>query len=291
MNTSPLRIAVFGAGAIGTAFAFQLAHAGHAVTVVARGARLAQLRRDDGIVTRDGRRAAVVVADGLDEDVAYDLLLVTVLAPQVAAVLPQFVASRAKRVMFMFNTFEPVAPLRDAVGADRFTFGFPGGVFSLIKDGRIDHVVRSGTTVVDDEHAALFSAAGIPTVTTPDMHAWLRSHAALVVGMMSLGVRVSTRGSGATRAEARDAAVATKQAFALVRRLGHPLLPSAIAVLATLPTSLLTFTLWALSRTKILIDLGALGPHEPRMLIDQMLAASSSSSLSSSVAALARIRP
>ncbi|WP_187344986.1 hypothetical protein [Cystobacter ferrugineus] len=37
--------------------------------------------------------------------------------------------------------------------------------------GRIEHQVRSGTTVIVAEDAALFGAAGVPTVTTPDMHA------------------------------------------------------------------------------------------------------------------------
>lgn len=282
------RIAIFGAGAIGTAFAFELARAGHAVTLVARGARLAQLRTDGGIVTHDDRRADVVVVDAFDVEEVFDLVLVTVLAPQVSAVLPQLRASRARRVMFMFNTFEPIAPLRDAVGPDRFAFGFPMGVFCLIKDGRIDHQLRGGTTVDQAVDAVLFSAAGIPTTTTNDMHAWLRSHAAFVIGMMSVGVRAFAAGRGATWSEARDAAVATMAAFALVRALGHPVLPSMVATVAAAPTTLLTVALWTLSRTRVLIDLGALGPHEPRMLIDQMLATQPPTT---TAAALARLRP
>ncbi|ATB44018.1 2-dehydropantoate 2-reductase [Cystobacter fuscus] len=269
----PQRIAVLGAGAIGTAFAYQLAQAGHAVTVVARGVRLARLRSDDGIVLVDGRRAAITLATTLPPTEDFDLVLVTVLSPQVPAVLPDLVASAARRVMFMFNTFESIAPLRDAVGADRFTFGFPGGVFSLIKDGRIEHQVRPGTTVIAAEDAALFSAAGIPTVTTPDMHAWLRSHAALVVGLMSVGCRAVATGRGITWAEARTAALATRQAYDLVRDLGHPILPSSLRVASALPRVLWALTFWLGSRAKILRDLGALGPQESRMLIDQMVAA------------------
>ncbi|OHV03635.1 ketopantoate reductase family protein [Mycobacterium talmoniae] len=55
-----MRIAVIGPGGIGSTFAFQLANAGHQITVVARGARLDQLRCDGAIVTADGERAAVV---------------------------------------------------------------------------------------------------------------------------------------------------------------------------------------------------------------------------------------
>lgn len=294
MNTSASRaahsrqIAIVGAGAIGTAFGFQLAGAGHAVTLVARGARLAQLRADGGIVTADGRRADVEVVDALDVDAAYDLVIVSVLYPQVDAVLPALSASRARRVMFMFNTFEPIARLAAAVGDTRATFGFPMGVFCLLKAGRIAHVVRGGTTVVDAADAALFSAAGIPTTTTPDMHAWLRTHAALVFALMSLGVEAHNSGRGASMARARTAAVATRAAFALVRALGHPILPSGLGVVAGLPQVLLTLLFFAISRTRLNRDLGALGPHEPRMLIDQMAAASTSTSTR---AALLALRP
>lgn len=66
--STPLRIAIVGAGQIGSAFAFQLARDGqHEVTVVARpgSVRLAQLQRDDAIVGIDGERAEVQVLDVL----------------------------------------------------------------------------------------------------------------------------------------------------------------------------------------------------------------------------------
>ena len=82
------RIAVVGCGGIGSAFAFKLARFGHKVTVVARpgSERLRQLRADGGIVDDKGERANVEVADALDETVAYDLIIVTVMAHQVDAV-------------------------------------------------------------------------------------------------------------------------------------------------------------------------------------------------------------
>ena len=60
---SPLSIAVIGVGGFGSTFAFHLARAGHAVTVVARpgSARLEQLRRDKGVVTKDGVRPGMRV--------------------------------------------------------------------------------------------------------------------------------------------------------------------------------------------------------------------------------------
>ena len=59
ITPSPLRIAVLGAGRIGSTFAFQLARVGHhEVAVVARpgSTRFQQLRRDGGIVNIKGER-------------------------------------------------------------------------------------------------------------------------------------------------------------------------------------------------------------------------------------------
>src|SRR4051812_12554783 len=112
-----MKIAILGTGAIGSAFAFQLSKAGHEVTAIARGEREKQLRAERAIVLVNGERAPIEVAAQLDTTKPYDLVLVTVLAPQVSAVLPVLKESAAKKVMFMFNTFEPLDPLRDAVGA------------------------------------------------------------------------------------------------------------------------------------------------------------------------------
>lgn len=266
-------IAILGTGAIGSTFAYKLAKAGHTVTVIARGARLDQLQRDRAVVLASGERAAVTVHAALDTTLPYDLVLVTVLAPQVGAVLPALRRSAARAVMFMFNTFEPLDPLRDAVGPERFFVGFPGGVLTLLREGKIAPQIRPGTTVGDARWARTFTTAGIPTVVDEDMHAWLRSHAALVVPLMASATVVAQRGAGVSWREARTYADAMEAGFRIVRELGHALSPSAVRVLSRLPTSVVAALVWAMSRTRIHRDLGALGPAEARMLIDMMSAA------------------
>src|SRR6478735_1354787 len=279
-------IAIVGPGAIGSTFAWQLARAGHDVTVVGRGARLADLEREQAIVRRDGQRTRVKVAASLDPVPAWDLVLVTVLAPQVDAVLPLLRASAARRVMFMFNTFEPLDRLERAVGPERFSFGFPQGVFTLLIAGVIHPTIRPGSTASDADLARLFSAAGIPTSVEPDMHSWLRSHAALVVPLMSAGVLAHARGAGVSLREAWQHAEAFPAGFAIVRAQKNPILPAPLAGLARLPRLIVASLLWLLSRTKMLRDLGALGTAEPRMLIDQM-----SATLPALAAPLLAIRP
>ena len=258
-----MQIAILGTGAIGSSFAYQLARAGHAVTVIARGARLEQLQRDEAIVLVSGDRAAVKVSAALDASVPYDLVLVTVLAPQVESVLPALRASAAATVMFMFNTFESLDPLRDAVGAERFAFGFPGGVFAVLRDGKLEPQIRSGTTVGEERWAKTFTEAGIPAVVEPDMQSWLRSHAAMVMPLMAIGVVVRARGAGISWSEAGAYAAATKTAFGIVRELGNAITPSVVLTLSRLPEPLIKAILWAMSRSKMLRDLGELGPPSP----------------------------
>lgn len=265
-----MKIAIIGPGAIGSTFAWQLSRAGHEVTVVARGARLASIQRDGAIVRSDGERATVAVCAALDEQQPWDLVLVTVLATQLEPVLPVLARCAARRVMFMFNTFESIAPLRDAVGEGRFAFGFPGGVFTLLVDERIHPQIRQGTTVSDPSFAALFRAAGIPTVVEPDMQGWLRAHAAMVAPLMAMSTVVLARGAGASWRECRRYVDALVAGFAIVRAVGSVARPAALGAMVRLPRAALTAALWAFSRTMMLRDLGRLGATEPRMLIDMM---------------------
>ncbi len=274
-----MKIAIVGPGAIGSTFAFHLARAGHAVTVVARGARLAQLEKERAIVTTDEQRAPVEVSAALDATTPWDLVLVSVLESQVDAVLPALQHSAARQVMFMFNTFAPLDRLRDAVGANRFVFGFPA-ILAELKDGKLkSQVVFRAlsaiqiTIVTDPAWAEVFSKAGIATRTQVDMHSWLRTHATLVVPIMIAADRVHKRGSGLSWNESRELVSGLAEGLDLVRSLGHPVTPSNVAVLGKAPVPVTTLGLWLLSRLPMMASLGSKGPGEARTLIDAMVAA------------------
>lgn len=270
-----MKICVFGPGGIGSTFARQLARAGHDVTVVARGKRLAQLERDQAIVSADGSRAAVHVSAALDETTPWDLVLVPVLASQVDAVLPALGRSAAKQIMFMFNTFEPLGRLRDAVGAARFAFGFPA-ILATLDDGKLTtQIVTHGlvTTVTDADLARVFTAAGIVSVVHLDIESWLRTHAAFVVPAMIAAIRSHERQAGISWSEARQLAHAMKEGFTLVRTLGNTITPSAMVPISRFPVAMTAALLWATSRVPSIRKTGAAGPSEPRTLIDAMHAA------------------
>jgi 2-dehydropantoate 2-reductase len=271
-----MQIAIIGAGGIGSTFAFQLSHAGHDVTVVARGTRLEQLRAAGAIVTVDGERAAVHVSGEFNTTTDWDLVLVTVLVSQVDVLLPALSASAAKSVMFMFNTFRSLDRLRDAVGAQRFAFGFPA-IAAGLNDGRLSStILRRGmlTTVSDPVWAKAFTDAGLPATVHPDMESWLRTHAAAMVPMVIAGSTALRRGTGISRAEAVRLARATKEGFALVRHLGNSVTPAPIAIISRWPVPVLAALLWTLTRLGAFTRTIALAPaDEPRTLIDEMTAA------------------
>ena len=209
----PMKIAIVGAGRIGSAFAFRLSRAGHDLAVVARGARLEALRQAGAIVSISGEQAPVQVLAALDVSTPYDLVLVTVLSHQVDSLMPVLRGSAGKTVMFMFNTFETIDHWREVIGAERFAFGFPNMV-SFLVDGKLRSVVDGPgmvTTLTSASWAALFKQAGFPTEVELDMNSFLRSHVAFAVPAMVAGILTWQSDTELTWAEASRLTGALKE--------------------------------------------------------------------------------
>ena len=292
---SPLSIAVIGAGKIGSTFAYQLARAGHDVTVIARPAslRLQQLRRDQGIILKTGERAEVCVADKLDEEAAYNLVVVTTPAHQVDAVLPALHRSKAQWVQFMFLTFEPER-LRDAIG-HRCSFGMPAVMAMTDSEGRLKPAIISSmkTKHGDQRWAELFSSAGIPSAFEPEMALWLRCETPLTAAIQSIAVAGQRGGGGATWAEAKAVARGLHGGFGIVKGLGYRLYPYTKSTMYAIPNFLIAFLLWVLSRIPAMRENLATGLNECRALIDTMVAAAAKATppLPAAAKALLAIKP
>ncbi len=193
-----MRILVYGGGVQGSLYAARLHEAGHYVTVLARGERLAALRVQ-GVVLEEaltGRRtyARVDVTASLEPDDVFDLIVVAVRREQVDAVLPVIAAARrVPMVMFMHNHAGGSGALLDAVGAERVVLGFPGagGV-------RVGSVVRyvlipqQPTTIGEPSGrrtprlrtlTRALRRAGFPVRTESHMDAWLNAHAVFVTAV------------------------------------------------------------------------------------------------------------
>ena len=137
-----MKILVFGPGVIGTLYAARLQESGQLVTVLARGERLAEIRRH-GLTLEDvvsGRRSttAVGATEQLAPDDQYDVALVTVRRDQLASVMPALKANRnIPTMLFMLNNPVGSNDLVSALGEDRLLLGFPGA--GGTSDG---HIVR-----------------------------------------------------------------------------------------------------------------------------------------------------
>lgn len=277
-HISPLKIAVLGAGKIGSTFASRLARVGgHDVTVVARpdSVRLQQLRRDEAIIDVDGQRAGVRVLDTLDEETPYDLVIVTLLDHQTHAMLPNLQRSAARCVQFMFNTFHPER-LQEAIGPARCAFGMPFVQATLDGEGRLKATIGAGgqkTIMSDQRWVDAFNAAGLPAAVEPDMPLWLRCHVPLCIAFESVAVAGERRGGGASWREALVLARGVHACFAVIKGLGYTIYPTAKKLIDASPIPVLAATLWSLSRVSGFREVLATGKAECEILVDVMLAA------------------
>ena len=277
-SSSNLRIAVLGAGRIGSTFASRLARVGgHDVTVVARpgSTRLQQMARDNGIIEVSGERSSVRVADVLDEQTPYDLVLVTLLAHQAEALLPALQRSEAKCIQFMCNTFHPER-MQDVIGVDRCSFGMPFIQASLDSDGRLNSTIGAAgqkTIIGRQRWVDVFNAAGLPAAVEADMPLWLRCHVPLCVAFESVSIAAKRRGGGASWEEAVVLARGVRASFNLIQGLGYRVHPVAKRRIHGSPAWMVAAALWSMSRVPSFRDVLATGEAECRALVDELAAA------------------
>ena len=293
---SALRIALIGVGGIGSAFAFQLARTGgHQVTAIARpgSLRFEQLKRANGVVNTEGEQVELQIADKLDEQEAYDLVLVTLLAHQVGAVLPALQRSAAKAFLFMFNNFEP-EQLRDALGAERCSFGMPFIQARLNERGKLNAKIGAGgqkSKINDQIWVSLFNAVGLPAVLEPNMLLWLRCHVPLGAAFESVSVAAMRRGGGASWSDALVIARGVHESFRLIQQLGYRIYPSGKAFLHASPTWVLASILWSISRIPSFRELLATGLNECRALVDALERSAKANGPMISAKTIAAMRP
>lgn len=132
-----MRIAILGAGAIGSSLAYRLSAAGNRVGILARGEALAAIRRDGiGFETQDGRRHAHVAA--ASEAIRLgpaDIAIVTTKAPALSGMAGAIAAVDAPVLLFILNGI-PWWYDRDGATAPPLAFLDPGGLIALAAAGR-----------------------------------------------------------------------------------------------------------------------------------------------------------
>lgn len=251
-------ILVFGAGVLGTVYAARLQEAGHRVSLLARGARLAELRKH-GVVLENGTggrwtMVGVNVVDTAGPDDAYDLAIVLVRRNQLAGALEALAGCpRIPSVLLMANNPAGSGEAVRALGRERVLLGFPGA-----GGARRGHVVRyrilpgwlQPTTIgeLDGSRtrrirtiAAALRGAGFPVQICADMDAWLKTHAAWV--SPAANAIYMAGGSNYRLARTRDGVVlmvrAIREGFRVMRAHSIPITPSWLRLYEWLPEPLL----------------------------------------------------
>ncbi|CRG83248.1 Dynein heavy chain 5, axonemal [Talaromyces islandicus] len=259
MSVERKKIAIFGAGPVGCAFAVHLVKAGHDVTIIGRGQRLANLEKNGSVLEKESERTTAIsktpvkAVGSLDTAQPWDLVLLTITEHQFDE--PLFVTLKAcpktTEILFMFNTFASLDKYFDVLGKERCIMGFPA-IMAFFHDGALVHKILSFgqiTIIASPKWRSIFSSAGIKCVHEPDMQSWLRTHAAMVVGVMSAAVAAAESKSGVTWAEAQRSAGAAREGLQLTKKLGNSITPKFIQYISlTAPSFVLTGLLWILTR-------------------------------------------
>ncbi|RPJ50972.1 MAG: methyltransferase domain-containing protein [Chloroflexi bacterium] len=251
-------ILVYGAGVLGSLYAGMLHQAGYEVTLLARGERLAELRRHGLVLIEDSNgkvtRMPVQVTDRLAPGDAYDLVMVVVRKNQLQSTLPALAANFATpNVLFLVNNAEGPAALVEALGRERVLLGFPGaggqrteGVVSYRLAGRSAQPTtigeldgRKSNRIIQISQA--LSEAGFPVAISGNMDAWLKTHVALVSPIAN--ALYLAGGSNYRLARTQDGIVlmvrAVKEGLRVLRALDIPITPAKYRALMWLPEPLL----------------------------------------------------
>ncbi|HEX4212868.1 MAG TPA: 2-dehydropantoate 2-reductase N-terminal domain-containing protein [Candidatus Dormibacteraeota bacterium] len=247
-----MKLLVYGAGVCGSLFSARMYEAGHDVSLLARGERLAALRRH-GVQLAEGdspvvRRAAVPVVE--HPAGGYDLIAVFVRAHQVDAVL-ESLAGLEGDVLFMLNWAAGAEPLGAAIGHERVLLGFPTDAGTMdgdvVRHRATSLMTRLSPTPIGEPDGRTtprlerivrtFRTAGIKARAESQMDAWLKTHAAFAV---PLGQAVNAAGGPVALADDPDA---VRDMIGLMRQnlavMPTPLVPRGFVALQTLPEGLL----------------------------------------------------
>jgi len=247
-----MRLLVYGAGATGSPFSARMHEAGHDVSLLARGERLAALRRHGLQLAEEDSPAVRRIPVPVVEQPAggYDLTAVFVRTHQMDAVL-ESLASLEGDVLFLLNWAAGAQPLGAVIGHERVLLGFPTDAGTM--DGDVVRYRATNfmtrrvpmpigepdgrTTPRLEKIVRAFRTAGINAKAQPTMDAWLKTHAAFAA---PLGQAAYTAGGPAALADDLDAV------RGMVRLMRQNLaamptrpVPRGFAMLQTLPEGLL----------------------------------------------------
>lgn len=253
-----MKILVYGAGNLGCLYAAKLHESGQDVRILARGERLAAIRRHgielEDFVTGKRTTALVKAVDRLDAGDTYELILVILPRHRVGEVLPILAASRASSaVLFLGNNAAGPGELVAALGEEPVLLGFPGA--AALADGpRTRYLIlprRTQPTTIGELGGSpsprlerikhILERAGFPASVCPNMDAWLKTHAVEICP--TANALYMAAGDARRLARTRDAMLlmlrSVREGYRVLSAQGVPVTPPSHRVVQWIPEPLL----------------------------------------------------
>ncbi|MCK4427786.1 MAG: ketopantoate reductase family protein, partial [candidate division Zixibacteria bacterium] len=195
-----MKTLIYGAGPIGSLYAYLLYKAGKDVTILARNKQFNFIKENDVVLVNEftGEKvtAKVNVIDKLGEKDAYDLVVVAIRKNKILPVLQILSQNQnVKNILFMGNNTLGFDEYLNYLPKERILFGFPGagggrkehvvhyidskkpnGKRLPIIIGEIDGEIKDRTRQIK----SLFESANVPVNVVKDIDGWLKYHVAFV---------------------------------------------------------------------------------------------------------------
>lgn len=255
-----MRILVYGAGPLGSLFAARLYAGGHHVAILARGQRLADIKKH-GVVIHDVLTdqveiAPVDVVEQLDPEQTYDLIMVIMRKNNALDILPILAKNSSADVLFLMNNAAGPGEFVAALGKQRVLTGFPtaagyrdGHIIhvlagteeekSPIPFGEVDGIITTRTRLIA---LVLDSMPGFEAEIRTDMDAWSKYHVALLMPSLAPALYMCNT-DNVRMAHTRDAVVlairAIREGFAVLHKMDYPMSPDRLRMFAWIPEPIL----------------------------------------------------
>lgn len=201
-----MKTLIFGAGPIGSVYAYLFHKAGKDVTILARNGHFDFIKENGVVLVNEftGKRDAVKmnVVDKLDENDSYDLVVVAMRKNNIQSVLPVLSSNRhIKNILFIGNNALGFDAYLEHLPKEKVLFGFgragggrkdhvvhyidsgkPNGKRMPVAIGEIDGEMKERTQQIK----AFFESAEVPVEVVKDMDGWLKYHIAMVFPMCAV---------------------------------------------------------------------------------------------------------
>ncbi|GFP76342.1 ketopantoate reductase family protein [Clostridium fungisolvens] len=249
MSIKQKRILVFGAGVVGSIYALRFAQSGLDVTLLARGKRMEELKKDGLLYNDKGTIKNILIntVEKLEDDDIYDFIFVPVRYDQAEAALSAIKNNKSKNIITLTNTMG-YERWFEIVG-ERLIPGFPGAGGDL-KDGilyaqfgsekhqgTIFGEINGHITERVKELAKIFEAANLHYEIQENIKAFHISHTATAIVIKHFYTNDGMMDIETAKSESTLTKIATelKENLQKVEQAGIPVIPKETKSMGQVP--------------------------------------------------------